>query len=168
MTSRRKKTKNNSGRSRVLESVERFKELLIRKKLKYTWERQTICEEIIGLDRHFDADSLYERFKRRGLRISRDTVYRTIPLLLESGVIQKSAGRTVRQFFERTGRLGHHDHLICISCGKIAEFRSPEIEKLQERVGESHGFRLVFHDHRLYGYCPGCRSREKGFQEGPA
>jgi hypothetical protein len=60
--------------------------------LKLTYERKMILDEVTRLKGHFDADSLYARFKKKGLRVSRDTVYRTLPLLLESNVIQKSVG----------------------------------------------------------------------------
>lgn len=140
------------------EKIDHFKKLLESKGLKYTYERKTICEEVLRLKEHFDADSLYERFKKKGLRISRDTVYRTIPLLLESGVVQKSVGTGKREFFERYGDKGHHDHMVCISCGKVIEFHCREIEELQENVAKQYGFTLTFHDHRLFGYCSQCRS----------
>ena len=70
----------------------KFQDLLEEKKLKYTYERRRIYEESLRLKGHFDADSLYERLKNQGERVSRDTVYRTLPLLLESGAIQKSMG----------------------------------------------------------------------------
>jgi len=131
--------------------------LLERKGLKNTFERRSIFEEVSRLDAHFDADSFYARLKRRGLRISRDTVYRTLPLLLESGVIQKSAGDGKREFFERTGAKGHHDHMICVTCGKIIEFQCEEIEKLQDQVASKYEFKLTFHDHRLFGTCKDCQ-----------
>lgn len=134
----------------------RFKDLLNDQKLKYTFERKTIFNEVAKINSHFDADSLYERFKKKGLRISRDTVYRTIPLLLESGVIQKSVGEGKRDFYERTNARGHHDHLVCIRCHSYIEFHSDEIELLQEKICETHGFKPVFHDHRLYGICKNC------------
>src|SRR5437867_603687 len=113
---------------------ERFQKLLEDQGLKYTYERKQIYEEVSHLKKHFDADSLYERFKVKGLRISRDTVYRTIPLLLESGVIQKSVGEGKREFFEPIGGKGHHDHMVCIRCGKFIEFTCDEIEVLQEKI----------------------------------
>lgn len=133
----------------------RFEDLLEERGLKFTFERRHIYEEISHLKRHFDADSLYERFKQKGLRISRDTVYRTIPLLLESGVIQKSVGEGKREFYEPTTK-GHHDHMVCVRCGKIIEFTCDEIESLQEKVCEDHKFKLIFHDHRLFGECKDC------------
>ena len=136
---------------------EQFKALLEEQRLKYTYERKTIFEEVVHLKEHFDADSLYERFKKKGLRISRDTVYRTLPLLLQSHVIQKSVGSGKREFFERIGRKGHHDHMVCIHCGKIIEFKCEEIEKLQEKICGQYHFKLTFHDHRLFGSCKDCR-----------
>ena len=141
------------------EKIQSFRKLLESKGLKYTYERKTICEEVLRLKEHFDADSLYERFKKRGLRISRDTVYRTIPLLLESGAVQKSVGSGKREFFERHGDKGHHDHMICIACGKIVEFQCKEIEDLQDGIAKKYGFTLTFHDHRLFGYCGNCKAQ---------
>ena len=141
--------------------VERFQTLLTEKGLKYTFERKYICEEVLKLKDHFDADSLYDRFKKQGLRISRDTVYRTIPLLLESGVIQKSAGEGKREFFERVTAKGHHDHMICIRCGTIIEFKCEKIEKLQDEICKDYSFKLTFHDHRLFGTCRQCQESPK-------
>ncbi|MBI3999758.1 MAG: transcriptional repressor [Candidatus Omnitrophica bacterium] len=134
-----------------------FGALLEKKGLKLTYERKRICEEVRRLKEHFDADGLYERFKKQRERIARATVYRTLPLLLECGVLQKSAGSSKRDFFERTSSKGHHDHMVCIHCGKIIEFRSDSIEKAQARACEGFEFKLVFHDHRLFGYCKNCQ-----------
>lgn len=141
----------------VKENSKAFEGLLERKGLKFTHERQCIFEEVSKLNEHFDADSLYDRFKKKGMRISRDTVYRTIPLLLESNVIQKSVGEGKREFFERTSRKGHHDHILCVRCGKIIEFKCDEIERLQDDICNKYGFKLTFHDHRLFGYCKDCQ-----------
>ena len=142
------------------DSLEAFKKLLERKNLKYTYERQRIFEEIQKVDRHFDSDSLYERFKKKGDRISRATVYRTMPLLLEAGAVQKSAGNGKRDYFEKTDDKGHHDHMVCLMCSKIIEFHSDELEELQDKLTQRYNFQLVFHDHRLYGYCESCQPKE--------
>jgi len=133
------------------EETRAFQELLKLRGLKFTFERKKILQEVQSLDEHFDADSFYERLKKKGSRIARDTVYRTLPLLLEAGVIQKSAGKTKRDYYERLGGKGHHDHMICIKTGKIIEFHSDELEKLQEKIASQYGFKILFHDHKLYG-----------------
>ena len=138
-------------------AAQAFEKLLQDKGLKLTYERRYIFDEVSKIDEHFDADSLYDRFKDQGLRISRDTVYRTLPLLLESGVIQKSVGAGKREFFERTSGKGHHDHMVCIRCHSIIEFHCDEIEEMQDKVCQKYGFKLVFHDHRLFGICKKCQ-----------
>ena len=137
-----------------------FKGLLNDKGLKYTHERECIYGEIQRIEKHFNADSLYERFKKRGSRVGRATVYRNLPLLLEAGVIQKSAGSGKRDFYEKTEDKGHHDHMVCLDCKKIIEFHSDELEELQEELSREYKFSLVFHDHRLFGYCDKCRPKE--------
>lgn len=139
------------------DTLESFKELLEHKGLKYTHERECIYEEVQKIGNHFDADSLYDRFKKRGERVARATVYRNLPLLLEAGVIQKSAGEGKRDFYEKTDAHGHHDHMVCLGCKQIIEFHSDELEELQERLSQEYKFKLVFHDHRLFGYCEKCR-----------
>lgn len=142
---------------RVREEAIRFQKLLTSKKLKFTFERKQILEEVLRIKEHFDADELFAVLKKAGMRVSRDTVYRTIPLLLECGVIQKSVGDGRREYFERTGVKGHHDHMVCINCGRVIEFQSEEIERLQDKVCQDYGFALLFHDHRLFGKCKSCR-----------
>lgn len=145
-------------------AAQKFEVLLARRGLKYTYERKHIFEEVHHYKHHFDADSLYEHFKKKGFRIARDTVYRTIPLLLESGVIQKSVGEGKREFYEPTTK-GHHDHMVCVRCGKIIEFICDEIEALQDKVCANHQFKLIFHDHRLFGECKACHAAKPGGQD---
>jgi Fur family ferric uptake transcriptional regulator len=86
------------------------------------------------------------------------TVYRTLPLLVESGLIQPtllSAGE--RHFYEAAFERPHHDHLICTSCGKVVEFEFEAFEVLQRDVAERYGFRLSAHFHELLGQCADCR-----------
>lgn len=134
-----------------------FRDLLKRKKLKFTRERKRLLEEAVNEKAHFDADAWYLRLRQKGVEVSRDTVFRSIPLLLEAGVLQKSVGRGKGEYFENAGQTGHHDHMVCLQCGRVIEFASEKIERLQEQIAQSRGFHLKFHDHRLYGYCDKCR-----------
>ena len=149
--------------SKMNSEQEKFMNLLAQKKLKFTYERRHIFEAIEKLNDHFDADSLYDRLKKKGYRIARDTVYRTLPLLLECGIIQKSAGAGKRDYFERVSIKGHHDHMICIRTGKIIEFHSNEIEMLQDEIAKKYGFKIIFHDHRIFGLSK--EAQELDFQQ---
>lgn len=76
-------------------------------------------------------------------------------------MIQKSVGKGHRDFYEITADKGHHDHMVCIRCGKFIEFHCEEIEVLQKKTCDEHGFKLTFHDHRLFGICRNCQSNGK-------
>lgn len=135
-----------------------FKTFLEKKGLKYTRERERIYEKVKNLSEHFDGERLYEILKKDDESIARGTVFRTIPLLLESGVIQLSVGKGKGEFFERSSsKKGHHDHIICVSCGKVIEYTCKEIEELQEKICKKYDAELLFHDHKLYVHCEKCR-----------
>lgn len=138
------------------EEIKRFQSLLERRGLKFTQERTILLSEVVQQRKHFDADEFYASLKEKGVRVSRDTVYRTLPLLLECGVLQKSVGDGRREYFERISSKGHHDHMVCIRCGHVIEFHSDEIEKYQTKICKELGFELIFHDHRLFGHCQKC------------
>ena len=142
---------------RETQALTHFEELLKKKSLKLTRERKHIFETAMRHKGHFDADSLYDSIKKDNERVARGTVYRTIPLLLESGVVQKSVGNGHRDFFESKRGKTHHDHMVCIGCQKVIEFHCEEIEKMQDQVCVKYDFKLAFHDHRLFGYCRDCR-----------
>lgn len=134
-----------------------FEVYLEKKGLKYTRERRCIHEKVNSLSSHFDVDKLYEVLKKEDENIARGTVYRTIPLLLESGVIQTSVGKGKGEFFERSSCKGHHDHIICVSCGKVIEYHNEAIEELQTEVCKKYNVELLFHDHKLFVRCARCR-----------
>lgn len=134
-----------------------LKQLLEKKGLKLTYERKCVYEEVQRIGKHFDAEGLYERFRGRGERISRATVYRTLPLLLEAGIIQKSVGEGKQDFFEKTSAKGHHDHMVCLACGGIVEFCNSKLEAMLEQICKEQRFKPAFHDHRIFGYCEKCQ-----------
>ena len=138
-------------------SLAEFKNHLVQKNIKLTRERRRIHDRVTHLNGHFDAETLYELLKKEDSGISRGTVFRTIPLLLESGVIQISVGKGKGEYFERSR--GHHDHILCVGCGKVIEYRNDEIEKLQIEICRKRNVDLVFHEHKLYVRCANCRNR---------
>ena len=140
----------------------RFEEHLRSKKLKYTAQRDRIFERIFETHQHFTADTLHAWLKEEvGAAVSRATVYRTLRLLEEGGFIESLDTGQGELVYEHILGHTHHDHLVCVDCGKIEEFRNDQIERLQDEVAESRGFTLVHHTLRLEGYCRSCsRQRE--------
>ncbi len=127
---------------------------------KYTPERNAILEAISTFKGHFNADELSDRLRERGETISRATVYRSIPLLLESGIIKETVRELEKTSYETVFGRDHHDHLVCISCGRLIEFKDDEIERMQVRTCEKYGFEPVDHWMSIRGYCESCRKRK--------
>ena len=134
-----------------------FESFLEKKGLKYTKERKCVFEKVKSLNEHFDGEKLYRLLKADRQDIARGTVFRTIPFLLESGVIQISVGKGKGEFFERANSKNHHDHIICVGCGKVIEYHCEEIETLQTKICDKYNVELLFHDHKLYVRCAACR-----------
>ena len=123
--------------------------------LKHTRQREAILEVFLEVEGHITGEELHRRVRRKFPAIGYTTVYRTMKLLCEAGLASE------RHFDDGVTRFEiqheHHDHLVCVRCGKIVEFECSMIESAQERIVKAHGFRLLRHRHELYGHCPSCR-----------
>ncbi len=135
-----------------------FPEFVRTKGLRVTEERLRLFKGVSRQKGHFNVDDLVRRLGRQGLRVSRDTVYRNIPILLEAGVIEQSFKTSRDTFYESARQKKHHDHLFCRTCNKVVEFNDPIIEKLQKKIAERFAFKVEFHCHQLMGLCKKCRT----------
>lgn len=136
-----------------------FKFYLKNKKLKFTPERRHILDTVFSLHQHFDMENLYKKIHRKHKYISRATLYRTLPLLLDSGLVRETPGNHDRTSYEHTFGHSHHDHLLCMGCGKIIEFKEPGIEKLQDKVCSRYNFYSTEHRLGIKGYCTKCQKK---------
>lgn len=118
--------------------------------MRMTDQRRVIARVLEDSADHPDVEELYRRASAVDPRISISTVYRTVKLFEDTGIIARHDFRDGRSRYE-TIPDEHHDHLIDLKSGHVIEFRSPEIEALQERIAREHGFRLVDHRLELYG-----------------
>lgn len=128
------------------------------KGLKMTEQRRVIARVLADSNDHPDVEMLYARAVKVDPRISIATVYRTVKLFEESGIIERHDFGDGRSRYEEAPET-HHDHLIDLRTGKVIEFANEEIEALQERIAREHGYKLV--DHRLELYCVPLDSKEK-------
>ena len=123
--------------------------------LKHTKQREAILEVFLEVEGHITGEDLHQRVKDRHPGIGYTTVYRTMKLLCDAGLASE------RHFDDGVTRYEveheHHDHLVCVRCGKIVEFECSMIESAQDDIVKRYGFRLLRHRHELYGHCPGCR-----------
>ncbi len=134
---------------------------LISKKLRPTRERFLLLEEIMKTHGHFDADELFASLSARGLKASRATVYNTLDLLVECGLISKYRFGENHSRYEKAFGRPRHDHLICLECGDIIEFVSEKVERLQREVCEEKKFRPQNSTLQIFGTCAKCQSKKK-------
>lgn len=136
---------------------EQFKTFVYRQNGKVTNERLALLRTLYSNDGHFSVDQILELMKEQSFQISRATVYRTLDLLVQSGLIKKLSLDGQETMYESALTSGHHDHIVCINCGKIEEFFNEELEKLQDDILKLHNFEMVRHVHLIYARCmPDC------------
>jgi Fur family ferric uptake transcriptional regulator len=133
-----------------------FSEFLARDDLKFTPQRKEILEAVFEIHSHIDADQLVEILKRKGKRISRATVYRTLDLMVKTGLVHAMELGESRKVYEHVVGHKHHDHLICVECGRTIEFDDSFIELLQQKVCDSLNFQAEHHSLRIFGRCENC------------
>ena len=129
---------------------ETIEQKCLAKGVKLTDQRKTIAKIMSNSQDHPDVDELYKRASKIDSKISIATVYRTVKLFEEAGIVAKHDFKGGKARYEELNE-GHHDHLIDIKTGEIIEFVDDEIEKLQQKVAEKYGYKLVDHKLELYG-----------------
>ena len=125
-------------------------EVLRKEGLRYTSQRQAVWDEIKKSEEHRDAEDIYLQLKSNNHNVSRATVYRTIDVLVKNHMVRKMDLGDGRSLFEPRIDDEHHDHMICLDTGKIIEFFDEELEDLQDKIAEKHGYKVVRHVHQLF------------------
>ena len=138
--------------------VDKFREFLLTKKMRLTPEREAVVTAIYSSHDHFDADQWIDSLAGRkgSMLASRSTVYRTLHLLQEAGLIRKVARANDREVYEHDYGYPQHDHLICKKCGDMIEFPNEMISSVLETVATEHGFRMSGHRLEVEGICANC------------
>jgi Fur family ferric uptake transcriptional regulator len=134
-----------------------FRKYLRGKGLRLTAERKEILQEIFSTHEHFDVEDLYDRLKQKSMNISRSTIYRAIPLLLDSGLIIEAMRCREHIYYEHIYGHKHHFHLVCIKCGKIIEFKDEVIKKEKEKICNKYNFKPTEYRFGIKGYCEDCQ-----------
>ena len=130
--------------------TETIEKKCILKNVKLTDQRKIIAQVMSDSSDHPDVDELYKRVSKIDSKISIATVYRTVKLFEEVGILAKHDFRGGKARYEELSE-GHHDHLIDVKTGEIIEFVDEDIEKLQKKVAEKYGYDLLDHKLELYG-----------------
>ena len=142
-----------------MSSSDILKKALKKEGLRYTHQRQASWDALSASDEHRAAEAIYLALYNSGLKVSRATVYRTIDVLVKNNLVRKLDLGDGRARYENKMDTAHHDHLICVQCGKIEEFMDNVIENRQEVIVENFGYRLIRHIHQLFVICDKCGSK---------
>jgi Fur family ferric uptake transcriptional regulator len=127
--------------------------------LPITAQRLAIADVVLGSDRHLSVEEVAREVAERGATAGTATVYRTLELLVRSGlVVERDFGEGFKRFEPARG-IPHHEHLLCTVCGRVTEFRDERLERMTTLIAEAHGYARQRHRLVIYGVCEGCRGR---------
>ncbi len=151
----------------MAEIAERFERFLRTRELRLTRQRAEILRAIYATHQHVTAEQFYESLRRSGKsrehRISRATVYRTLSLLAEGGFVNAlDVGRETGTLYEHALGQRHHDHMICLRCGRISEFSDDRLEQVQDAAVRRAGFVASSHRLSVFGTCAKCARKGAG------
>lgn len=139
------------------DEINLFRSFITEKGLRNTPEREEIITEIFDGDNHFDVDDLYLRLRQKGSRISKASIYRNIPLIMECGLIREVWHEDGHMHYEPIYGYDHHCHLRCIKCGKVVEFFEEDLKDIEKRLVEKYHFEIIEQRFDITGYCSKCR-----------
>jgi Fur family ferric uptake transcriptional regulator len=140
----------------------RLQAYMAKKGLRSTAQRRLIVDTFFEGAPHMTIEDLLNEVRTRDKGIGYATVYRTLKLLAESGVAsERRFGDGLSRYELADEAKSHHDHLICVSCGKIIEFEEPRIEALQDEIARRYAFHITSHKHEMYGTCSDCQRKSK-------
>ncbi len=125
--------------------------------LKWTSGREKVFREAVATEGHFEAEELAYRLRKKGSRISKATVYRTLPLLVKAGLIKEVIHGEKHHHYEPICGESQHDHLICLECGKIVEFEEEPLREIEEKICKKHHFQPQKIVMEIFGHCKKCQ-----------
>jgi len=122
-----------------------FQDYVRQRRLRRTPEREVILGEIFGIHGHFDVDELYLLLKNKGAKVSKASIYRTLPLFMDCGLIREVDFRDGHWHYEHIYGHAQHNHLRCLGCGEIKEFQEPGLKLLEEQLAREYGYQIKGH-----------------------
>jgi Fur family ferric uptake transcriptional regulator len=137
-----------------------FQRYLRQQGLPVTQQREVVADVVFNSREHLSVEDIEARLKERGEKIGKATIYRTMEILVRSGLVEDhDFGDGFKRYEHLFGHQPVHEHLVCTHCRTVVEFQSPEILKLQEAVARQHGFQPTRHRLEIYGLCADCQAK---------
>lgn len=137
-----------------------FRRYLREQGLPVTPQREAVADAIFTSKGHLSVEDIESTLRGTGERIGKATIYRTVEILVRSGLVEEhDFGEGFKRYEHLFGSTPVHEHLICINCHHVVEFQSHEVVRLQEATARNHGFAPVRHRLEIYGLCAGCQEQ---------
>jgi len=148
---------NRRRRRQIAEDVRTaFRAYLRKHRIKHTAARSKILDAVLSVDGHFEADQVLDYLRKADSPVGKATVYRTLPLLVDCGILKQVRLEANRAHFEVAFGEQPHDHMVCRRCGRIIEFDAEEVVKLREQIARRYHFHVIAHRLQLSGLCWEC------------
>ena len=146
----------------VAQSLDAFRRFLRERSLPVTTQREQVAEALFAAGGHLSVEDVEQQLRGRDLHVGKATIYRTLDLLSQSGmIVQRDFGEGFRRY-ERVPGHPHHEHLICLRCGTVVEFQNNRLERLKTLIADEYGFQHSHHRLEIYGVCRECQHRAGG------
>lgn len=139
-----------------------FESFLRERGLKLTTARRELLNIVFSNHNHFTADELFDRCREADVQISKATLYRSLTILMDCKLLTAHDFGEGSKYYEHIYGHRHHDHLFCLACKSIVEFRSERIERLQHEAADELQFTMVRHSLSIFGVCEACRGTARG------
>jgi Fur family ferric uptake transcriptional regulator len=143
--------------SHMSSEIQVFQDYIRDRGLRRTPEREVILREIFAIHGHFDVDELYLQLRRKGVKVSKASIYRSLPLFIDCGLIREVDFRDGHWHYEHIYGHADHNHLRCLRCGEIHEFQEPSIKPLEDYLAQAYGYLIKGHQLEVHGFCGKCR-----------
>ena len=132
------------------EIIQNFKTALKKEGMKFTHQRYMVLKFLFDNKGHYECEDIITKLRKKKMKVSRATVYRTLDILVKYDFARKLVLEDGVARYENKIDSPHHDHMICIDSGEIIEFECPEIEDLQDKIAQMHGYEVIKHVHQLF------------------
>jgi len=146
----------------VAQSLDAFRRFLRERSLPVTTQREQVAEALFAAGGHLSVEDVEKQLRGRDVHVGKATIYRTLDLLADSGmIVERDFGEGFRRYEHVPGH-PHHEHLICLRCGKVVEFQNDRLERMKALIADEYGFQHSHHRLEIYGVCRDCQQRAGG------
>jgi Fur family ferric uptake transcriptional regulator len=150
------------GKAEGAALLDRFRRYLREHRQPVTRQRDLVAQVVFLSENHPSVDGIRRALKERGQQVGLATVYRTLEVLVESGLVRAHDFGEGFKRYEPMPAQTHHEHLLCERCGRVVEFQNERLERMLPIIADEHGFQHRRHRVEIYGVCRECRQRELG------